>query len=40
MFTFKIRNLNEEVENLKEIVGRLNVELNHYQEINGPKVLN
>jgi hypothetical protein len=32
MLTSKIRNLNEEIEHLKEIIRRLNVELLSYQE--------
>jgi len=34
MFTFKIKNLNQEIENLKEIINRLNIELLYYQENN------
>ena len=32
MLTSKIRNLNEEIEHLKDIISRLNVELLSYQE--------
>jgi hypothetical protein len=32
MLTSKIRNLNEEIEHLKDIINRLNVELLSYQE--------